>query len=237
MDILAIANPAAFSKTTRIKSLVSHFAAYLNVHEIWQYEIAGMLSQIGCISIPTDLLGKWYQQNTLTENEKLIISEHPVIGAELIANIPRMNIISKMIGAQECHSFAHTKFEFDISHPVRLGSSLINLAIEFDIYWTKLGEQNAAIDMLKSTYPDRYSEQVIDMLLSVKLSSSQKNQAMLTLNELSSGMILDDNVMTQKGVLLASKGQEITSTMIQLFRNYERQNNLVDQIAVIVLQY
>src|SRR6185369_5004198 len=54
VDVLSITNPAAFGRATRIKQHASEIAAQLGMEERWQLEVAALLSQLGCITLPAD---------------------------------------------------------------------------------------------------------------------------------------------------------------------------------------
>ena len=55
-DVLAVSSPAVFSRATRLKQMVTHAAAKLELAEPWRFEVAAMLSQLGCIALPEDLV-------------------------------------------------------------------------------------------------------------------------------------------------------------------------------------
>src|ERR1700733_7053913 len=52
IDILAITNPVAFGRATRVKRLASELAAAMGTTGFWQLEAAAMLSQIRYILLP-----------------------------------------------------------------------------------------------------------------------------------------------------------------------------------------
>jgi DNA-binding NtrC family response regulator len=53
-EILALVNPAAFSRTSRVHLTVKHMATRLGLRDSWRYEVAAMLSQIGCVAFDTE---------------------------------------------------------------------------------------------------------------------------------------------------------------------------------------
>src|SRR5262245_61160663 len=59
-EVLALTNPLAFGRATRIKAHVSELATKLGLKERWQVEVASMLSQLGCITLPTETVEKLY---------------------------------------------------------------------------------------------------------------------------------------------------------------------------------
>jgi HD domain-containing protein len=54
--ILARVNPPAFSRAHRIRRYVEHMARELGLPDRWQYELAAMLSQIGCVAVPPGVM-------------------------------------------------------------------------------------------------------------------------------------------------------------------------------------
>ena len=94
-ELLGVANPLAFSSGLRIKNYMLHVAEALQLGGIWQYEIAAMLSQIGCITIPGDVLSKVFSGQELTEEEKEMYHSHPQAGAALLEKIPRLETVTK----------------------------------------------------------------------------------------------------------------------------------------------
>lgn len=99
-ELMSLSNPAVFSCGYRIKNLVVDLAQLLNLSQIWKYEIAALMSQIGCITLPTDILIKKHSGIELSVEEREMYQSHPKIGASLLANIPRIESVTGMIAAQ-----------------------------------------------------------------------------------------------------------------------------------------
>jgi hypothetical protein len=55
-EVLSLANPAAFSKGLRIRQYARHIATKLAFPNVWQFEIAAMLSELGCVTLTPDLV-------------------------------------------------------------------------------------------------------------------------------------------------------------------------------------
>ncbi len=72
VDVLAITNPVAFGRASRIKRLAMDFATSLGRPEFWQLEAAAMLSQLGFLSLPSELLEKLYYGEPLSSEERLL---------------------------------------------------------------------------------------------------------------------------------------------------------------------
>ena len=93
-DVLAIANPVAFGRASRVKRLVIEFADTLDCRNYWQLEAAAMLSQLGYLSLPAPLVEKLYYGEQLTAVEKTLASAVPDVATTLLENIPRLDLRS-----------------------------------------------------------------------------------------------------------------------------------------------
>ncbi|MBA4395569.1 MAG: histidine kinase, partial [Desulfobacca sp.] len=103
-EVLSLVNPEAFGRASRITRYVREIAAQLdNIQptDRWILETAAMLSQIGCILLPLDALGKLFQGKTLTAEEFQVFQMHPGIGYDLLSKIPRLEAVAKIVLYQE----------------------------------------------------------------------------------------------------------------------------------------
>ena len=100
-EVLSLVNPTAFGRASRVQRLVRKLAETMNVTATWQLKAAAMLSQVGCVTVPEATLEKVYNDKTLTSEEKQMLQSYPQIGSELVANIPRLDVVSKIIAYQE----------------------------------------------------------------------------------------------------------------------------------------
>src|SRR3984957_2922022 len=99
VDILAITNPVAFGRATRLRRLSVELAGALEIKGFWQLEAAAMLSQIGFISLPTELVEKLYYGKRLTPEEKILAEGAPQVAQNLLGRIPRMEPVLEILSA------------------------------------------------------------------------------------------------------------------------------------------
>jgi len=66
----------------------------LSQQEVEQIRVAGLLHDVGTLSIPSDLLEK---QGRFTAEERRIINQHPVLGAELLRPIRALKDICQIL--------------------------------------------------------------------------------------------------------------------------------------------
>ncbi|MHC4294332.1 MAG: HD domain-containing phosphohydrolase, partial [Planctomycetota bacterium] len=100
-DVLSLVNPTAFGRAARIRRYVKHIARQLGLHDTWKFEVAAMLSQIGCITLPPETLEKIFAGQELSGEEESMFASHPDVGGRLIVHIPRLEPIAHMIARQQ----------------------------------------------------------------------------------------------------------------------------------------
>ncbi len=99
VDILAITNPVAFGRSTRVKRLATELAASIGRPGFWQLEAAAMLSQIGYISLPVELVEKLYYGKRLTPEERVLADGAPSVAQKLLGRIPRLEPVMEILAA------------------------------------------------------------------------------------------------------------------------------------------
>src|ERR1022692_4876094 len=73
-EILSLPNPVAFGRAQRIRRYVVHMSARLDLPGRWQFEVAAMLSQIGSVTVPPEVMDKYYRRDPLTPEETQILA-------------------------------------------------------------------------------------------------------------------------------------------------------------------
>ncbi len=69
-EVLGFTNPAAFGRAMRLRNFAQHVAKKLELKSSWQFEIAAMLSQLGCVTLPPDLMNAAYAGERLSPEEQ-----------------------------------------------------------------------------------------------------------------------------------------------------------------------
>jgi len=167
-EILGLVSPAAFSRATRIKHYVRDIAVQLQLPNLWQLELAAMLSQIGCVTLPSDLLDKVDAGESLTDDEQKLFSSHPSVGSNLVANIPRLEPIAHMIERQQ-EPFK-TPILLPESSPeylIALGAQILKVALDLNQLVAGGLSPRAALAELRRR-PDEYNPEMVAALSQAK---------------------------------------------------------------------
>ncbi|HEY1240868.1 MAG TPA: HD domain-containing phosphohydrolase [Bryobacteraceae bacterium] len=227
-EVLSLANPLAFSRAQHIRHYVRHMAARLDLPEQWQYELAALLSQIGFVAVPPQVLEKLRAGEALDPGETSIVGSQSKIGYDLLAQIPRLEIISHMVARQNQEWESGRK---DVDR-VSVGAQLLKIAQNFHDAIVRGGEVGPVVNqMLKSA---AYNPDFVVLLDNVYVACDTHETRVLHVDQLRIRMVIDADVFSKGGLLLLAKGQEITPSAILRLHNFASTIGVVEPIKVIV---
>ena len=233
-DILTLVNPTAFGRASRVQRLVRKISADLKVDKAWQMEIAAMLSQLGCITTPEDILAKVYIGTNLSERELQVFQTHPKIGCDLIANIPRLETVATVMAYQEKH-FDGSGVPYDAKRgeEIPLGARILKLALDFDSLVTS-GSKHAEAMAVIHERKGWYDPAIVESLKRVLTVEARYELKSVKVAELTLDMILAEDIKTSAGVLLITKGHEITQLLRTHLKNWVETKRILEPIKVFV---
>jgi len=224
-EILCQVNPEAFGRSERIKRHVRNMVARLKVKDAWKYELAAMLSQIGCIFIPEDIIRRNRCPGGLTPEELQIYEMHPTVGAQLMSSIPRLEEVREMIMRQE-DSLA------DAPDQPR-GARLLKICLDYDRLEGCLGGKVEAIGAMRKD-GGVYDGHLLDVFERYVLADTGVRPLDIRLVELKEGMILGEDLMSEAGVLLLAKGLEVNSYSLMRLHNLAQAQGVKQPFRVLV---
>lgn len=217
-EVLSLVNPAAFSRAIRIRRYIRHIANALRLPNPWRYEVAGMMSQLGCVILDPDTIEAAYaRRRDFTPEQKELFDDHPRVAHDLLSKIPRMEPIAWMIA----HQNHEAPMEGDIADremaDMRLGASLLRVALAFD--------ELVRLDVSKTEAAHRVAVQqrdldprIFEALVELKTEEHEIRQC--PVQKLVVGMILRQDIENENGVLIVAKGQEVTLPLILKLKNF-----------------
>jgi response regulator RpfG family c-di-GMP phosphodiesterase len=100
-EVLSLVNPAAFSRAERARRYIHHIVVAMNLGDPGQYEIAAMMSQLGCVTLAPETVEAVFKGEPLTPTEQAQYDAHPHVAHELLSKIPRLEPIAWMIDQPE----------------------------------------------------------------------------------------------------------------------------------------
>ena len=232
-DIQASVNPTAFSRTSRIQKFLPQLAKLLNIEDYWELEIAVLLSQIGCVIIPPEILERKYAGETLPpENEKLYLS-HPAVGKKLLENIPRLENVAEAIYHQfDNYSVPEDPFKLQ-GEKLPLISRILKVLNDFDTLITAGYTMEEAYKIMQKD-SEAYDPKVL-VALDVASAGIYEGLSLesVYLKDLKPGVVAAADIVDENGFVLVTKGAEITQMLIMKLVNYNKLGKLKEPIQIL----
>jgi len=112
------------------------------------------------------------------------------------------------------------------------GAAILQLALAYDILRIRGRSKEDAIADLKRHA--NFKPQLINILNELDTTSSAMEKKLVPIQELRSGMILEEEIRTSTGLLFVVKGQEITYPIIARLRNLRNKGAVPAQVLALV---
>lgn len=230
-DILSLVNPAAFSRADRMKRYMRHLCGALGLADPWQYELAALFSQIGWVTVPGDTLDRHAAGGRLSQDEEQMISALPSTAYELLANIPRLEPVAQIIRRQ---SEEWPPAETVPDDSILLGAQLLAAALRYDEAVNGRKQSHTeAVESLRS-HPQRFPAYLVNALHHLIAEDKLLERHRVSILDLQTNMILDEDLKTKNGLLLVAKGQSVSTTMIKSVANYLTRGVIEEYIQVLI---
>ena len=229
-DLLAISNPTAFARASRLRRFMREITEYLNVANAWQYDAAAMLSQIGCISMSPETLLRLFAGAEVSSDDRRQYREQFVRSAKIVNEIPHLHNVAQMLErlAQE--------YGAPVSIPsiegldvVTLGVNLLNTALYFDDHMQKgrVVHEADQIPIDIGALTDKTLE-----ALTPQAIGQQKESRSIAFRELQLGMIVAADIYARNGLLVLPEGLEVTEIVLEHLQNFHARVGLVEPLMV-----
>jgi response regulator RpfG family c-di-GMP phosphodiesterase len=217
VDVLAIANPVAFGRTSRVKRLSMEFAAVLDCPDYWQLEAAAMLSQLGYLSLPPPLVDKLYYGDPLNSAEQTLASGAPAVTMSVLENVPRLDPVIQILAALNWSDEALARLG---DGTIGLAARILGVVMEYDSLVTRGNPVDVAVQTLRGR-ASRFGAELIEQFGKHLGAGSGKNEArMMPLRTVQVGMVVMQDVRTHQGTLLVPRGFEVTAIFLERMRNF-----------------
>ena len=218
--ILSLTNKTAFGQTCHIRRLSKAIAKDLKLPNQWRYDLAAQFSQLGCITVPADELHNIYtQKGEVSEESQKLFDEHPLMSAELVGKIPRLEDVAIILAGQR------TPYDPESTEPMKVGCQILRATVDFNAMLMKGINEAEALDVLKESLAP-YSPEVIASLEKVlAVEENFFHFFELAPDQITTGMILDDDVYTSSGFFVATKGVEVDAAVLKILTRLTRKES------------
>ncbi|MBG0774848.1 MAG: response regulator [Desulfovibrionaceae bacterium] len=233
-EVLALINSEAFEKAARTKRYVRYIAEQMDAENLWSYEIAAMLSQLGCILLSDGTLRKIERGEELTPEEEQTYNMHPSIAHDLLGRIPRLEDIARMIAYQnKGMDGSGTPVDGVQGEDIPLGARILRAVLDYDANLQQNKVPNKAFAMMEE-HSDAYDPMVLYYLECMLGVESRYRVAELPIADLQPGMIAHEDIRSVNGPVVVRKSLELSEHMIQRLRLFAKQNPVKQPVAVLI---
>jgi response regulator RpfG family c-di-GMP phosphodiesterase len=226
MEILSLSDPVSFGRAQLVRDQARGVAKLLQVASTWELELAAMLCPIGYVSLPAELNQKARVGLDLTGPEKDALDRVPQVGCNLLANIPRLQSVARIVLYQN-KNFDGSGFPADAvkggeipieSRIIRVLSDLANLESKKSARFKgmeHLREQKGCYDPTVMDAVARFFELDVNTA-----AATQQAPLALDVVDLHAGQVLTADIRTNQDVLIVAAGTKITPLLLERLRNF-----------------
>jgi len=231
-DILSLANPVAFGRANRAKVFMGQLLTEMKRPGDWTYEVAAMLSQIGCVTIPTETLDRMYDGSQLSPEETTMAARLPTVAVQLLASIPRLEGVRDILAHMDDHYEPTKVGQTKRGEAIPWGARALKIILDYSTLEARLGTGAEALDTMRAR-KGWYDPVILASFADVAARSASSDEGRHVLvRDLKQGMILRENLFTKTGMLLVTKGNEVTSGLIERIANFSRKMGVREPISV-----
>ncbi len=236
-EILSTVDPQSFGKATLLRDLTRTFTARAGTGNSWAIEVATTLSQIGMVTIPPDVVAESRSETTLSEIKNDMLTHVPELSHNLIANIPRLEIVSEIVLYQDKH-FDGTGFPKDTvaGRAIPEGARILKILSDLLTTEAEHNSRSAALTIMQSRrgwYDPVILNLAIEFFGSEETAGSAKTKSKaISVIEMEPGQFLLSDVTTTGGLLLLASGHQVTATSVLRIQNIAKLSGIREPILV-----
>jgi len=221
VDVLSLTNPVSFGRATRIKQHASELAAQLEMKERWQLEVAAMLSQLGTITLPAETVERVCYGQPLSDAEQAMVARVPAVTEQLLANIPRLEVVREILAAWPRSYRADASPPEDAQKALALRAAhVLRVAVDFDLLESQGHDSEIAVATLRGRR-DLYDPAVVAALVAIRAADSRRKQVReLSIGAVGLGMVFAEDVRLTSGTLLVARGYVVTPSFLERISNF-----------------
>jgi len=216
IDVLAMTNPAAFGRSNRVTRMANELASLLGENDFWQLQAAAMLSQIGYISLPTELVDKLYYGKRLTAEERALVDGAPRVVQALLGRIPRIEPVMEILSLTQDGSAGDAG-----EHRLKTGADILRLVLAYDSLIVAGSSVATALQTLRGRSA-LYGAELLERFSGLAGAHAENQDTFeIAVSAVKPGMIILEDLRTSVGTLLVPKGFEVTTAFLERKRNFD----------------
>jgi response regulator RpfG family c-di-GMP phosphodiesterase len=238
-EILSTMDTRSFGRTEKLRTLINDVIQKAPMDNAWEVHLAAMLAPIGYLTLPPEIVVKARGGELLSKVEEQLVNTMPETAAKLLANIPRLQGVAKIVRYQN-KRYDGTGFPPDAVKGDAIPAGARLLKVVFDM----LHLQSTGLLPLKALNEMQQRRGWYDsaMLSAVRVclggtqlapeTDTAKPNISVTVADLTVGMVLYSDLLTQDGTLVLSAGHQISQMSLNKIQNFHQLTGIREPIFV-----
>jgi response regulator RpfG family c-di-GMP phosphodiesterase len=237
-DTLALTDAAAFGRAQKLRDSMRDFARHFNITQTWDLELAAMLSPIGYLALPAAVLQRAREGLTLSGQEKDMLARVPEIGANLLANIPRLETIASIVRYQlQNYDGSGHPSDGVSGDNLPIGARILKVLNDLLSFEERKTPRFRALEAMRQC-EGVYDTKVLDAVAAfhdlaiVQEIAEQEPPRAITLKELRVHDRLASGILTLDGTLIVAAETILTQMHMEKIRNFAELSGIQEPIYV-----
>jgi response regulator RpfG family c-di-GMP phosphodiesterase len=246
VDLLSISEPQMFERGKRLRDNVHKVADIVGYRNHWELEMAALLSQIGSLTLPPEILLKERKRLPLSPAEQQVVARVPESGYNLLTRIPRLETVAQIVRYQQKHYNGEgAPADAVAGEAIPLGSRILKILGDLTDQETDGASHSIAFRQLHSR-KGWYDPTLLEALSAHYLAppatpqgkvsqgtvkpvriihgpvTGERRSVAIAFGELIIGDVLTADALSTDGALLLSAGIRITEALLETMHNCVR---------------
>lgn len=237
-DILGMVDPEALATGRKLRDSVRVIADKAKYGPLWELETGALLSSIGFAALPRGVVRKVRELEDLTGPESNLLKRVPLMGSDLLSEIPRLETVAKIVRYQD-HPFGGPSVDPDepAGYELPLGARLLKVLKDRLSLESEGIVKKRAHEVMRARLPiydPVVLELCFDALGAFLVSPISKDKPVLELKvrELRCSQIPVLDIKTPEGMVLVAAGNPITPMILSTIKNYAVLGELSEPLFV-----
>jgi response regulator RpfG family c-di-GMP phosphodiesterase len=236
MDVLALVDPVSFGRSQTMRHNARQLAAALSAQFTWELELSALLSQVGVVSLPPKLVEKARRGLQLEAAEEAMLHRVPQVGADLLANVPRLEPVARIVRYQD-KRFDGSGIPADSlkGDQIPLEARIIKVLADLAQLESRANSKVQAMAEMRSRtgwYDPTILEAAARCFQLSPVSPPSTCARARVISELRPGDVLRSDVRTRDGILVAAAGIRLSALQLERLRNFASVMGLKEPIYV-----
>ncbi len=213
---LSISQPLFFGRAQRVRRLANEIAELTQLKDSWRVGIAAIFFQLPYLSIPQQFVDTVYHKKELNQELKALVLDLPKETQKILELIPGLEDIKEILQRID----VQPKFEVDDGRGIRTTASILRLCLDYDFY-KEQGHLDSRIIETFRLRTDSYDPKVVEALAEFLLVESGSFSIVeISTQDLTEGMRLEEDLLLEESMLIASAGADVDRSLLKIIRNY-----------------